>query len=442
MSEAPYQVQIEPAGTCTTRVVIQPSEEQVQQEMRAVAREISEHKAIPGFRKGKAPYSAVVRLYGEEFLRQEVAERLSVSLIATVVEEHQLQTFGPVQLEERDLNPMRFVYTVHHPPRVNLGDYRSLRVEPPTVEVTEEDLARALEDLRQEAAVLEPVDGRGAQPGDVLTISVEGRDGEGRLFLRDKSAEVVLDPEDTYPAPGFYQALEGMTPGETRTFRLPLPAERGGGEAEFRVTLEALYQRILPELDDDLARTVGNYNSLEELKADLRQRIQKAKEEAAQEEYSYRVIDRLVEQAEVEYPPVMLEDRLQALLRDLEEDIRAQYHLSLQDYLKAIGQTMESLQERLQPAADRQIRRSLVLLSFAQAEGLDVSEKEIEEAIQSLSEGWGDQAEALRRMYQDSKQRKRLSDQILYDKVVNRLVAIARGEYTPNLQVEESHATA
>lgn len=403
--------------------------------------EISEHQAIPGFRKGKAPYSAILRLYGEGFLRQEAADRLITELFVSVVKEHNLRVFGPAHLEEKELSPMRFVYTVYQPPNVRLGDYRSLRMEFPPVEVTEEDVAKALEDLRQKAAVLEPVEGRGAQPGDVLVISVEGRNSEGRLFLRDKSAEVVLNPEDDYPAPGFYRALEGMSPGETRTFRLPMPSERGGGEAEFRVQLEAIYQRILPDIDDDLARTVGNYNSLEELKTALRQQIREQKEEIAREEYSLRLIDRLVDQAEVEYPPVMLEDRLESLLHELEEDIKAQYRLSLQDYLKATGQTLDALRERLQPTADRQIRRSLVLGAVAKAEGLDVSEEEIEQTIQSLSVGWGDQADAVRRMYQDSEQRERLGDRILYDKVVSRLVAIARGEPIPEPQGEVSNAT-
>ncbi len=439
MSEAPVQVQIEPAGTCTTRVVIQPSEERVQQEMRAIAREISEQRSIPGFRKGKAPYSAVARLYGEDLLREEAAERLSVTLIADAVREHNLQVFRAVQLEESSLQPMRFVYTVYQPPSVRLGDYRSLRVEPPAVEVTEEDLAEALERLRREAAVLEPVEGRGAQPGDVLVISVEGRDGEGRLFLRDRSAEVILDPENPFPFPGFHRALEEMKPGETRTFRLPL-SPKGGEEGEFRVTLEALYRRILPNLDNDLARTVGNFGSLEDLKAALRQQIQARKEEAAREQYALRVIDRLVEQSVVEYPPVMLEEHVDEMVEDIEEDVRNQYRLSLEDYLKVSGLTMEDLREQLKPTADRLLRRSLVLGALADAEGLDISEEEIDQAVQSLSEEWGEQAAAIRRMYQDAQQRKRLGNRLLYDKVVSRLVAIARGEDIPDSQTEADDA--
>lgn len=441
MSETDFQVQIESVGPCTLQVVIEPSEERIQREMRAVAREISENRPIPGFRKGKAPYSAILRLYGEEFLRQEAAERLSIELLAEVVQESNLSTFGPVHLDQKDLNPMRFTYTIYQPPNVRLGDYRSLRVAPPAVEVTEEDVAQALERVRQEAAVLEPVEGRGAQPGDVVVITVEGRNSEGRIFLRDQSAEITLDPDDPDPVPGFHRALEGMAPGETRTFQLDLPPEQGGGQGTFRVTLEAIYNRILPNLDDDLARTVGNYNSLEALKENLRQRIREQKEEAAQERYSLQVVDRLVEESEIEYPPVMLEDRLDDMIKDLEENIRSQYRLSLQDYLRISGQTMETLRERLTPTADRLVRRALVLRAVAEAEGLEVSEEEIEQAIQSISEAWGDQEGTIRRIYQDAQQRERLGDRLLYDKIVGRLVAIARGEYVPETQMEAQNAS-
>lgn len=441
MSETNFHVQIESVGPCTLQVVIEPSEERVQQAMRAVAREISEHQAIPGFRKGKAPYSAILRLYGEDLLRQEAAERLSVELLADVVQKNRISLFGPAHLKQRNLDPMRFTYTLYQPPNVRLGDYRSLRIAPPAVEVTEEEVAQALERIRQEAAVLEPVEGRGAQQGDVVVITVEGRNSEGQTFLQEQSAEITLDPDDPYPAPGFHRALEGMTPGETRTFRLELPPEQGGGEGEFHVRLEALYKRILPDLDDDLARTVGPYNSLEALREDLRQQIRAQKEEVVQERYSLQVIDRLVEESQIEYPPVMLEDRLDDLIQDMEENIRNRFRLSLQDYLRASGQTMENLREQLTPAADQLVRRTLVLRAVAEAEGLEVSEEEIEQAIRSISEAWGDQGAAIQRIYQDARQRERLSNRLLYDKIVSRLVAIARGEYVPETPTEAGNAS-
>jgi len=431
MEKSTIPVTTETVGKRDLRLTVEIPEERVQQEMRRVARKISAQVAIPGFRKGKAPYSVILQRYGEEHLREQVAEDLTREFYRAAIEQEGITPYGPASLEDIQLSPMRFTFTLPLPPVVRLGDYRSLRVEFPPVEVTEEDIQEVLETIRQENAVLEPAEGRGAQPGDLLHIQVEGRTDQGQLFLKDDDAEVILDPEDTYPAPGFYQALEGMTPGEERTFRLKMPDDQLSEEAEFRVQLLALYSRILPELDDDLARTAGPYPTLEALKEDIRRQLLQMREREAREEYARAVIQRLVDQAEVEYPSFLLEERLQDLMEDLEKRVREEQRMTLQDYLKVIGQTLEDLQERLRPVADLQVRRMLALGELARAEGLRVSEEEIDQRIQALSEAWGNRAEAMRAQLETSENRENLGAQILYEKVVDRLIAIARGEPVP-----------
>jgi trigger factor len=253
------------------------------------------------------------------------------------------------------------------------------------VEVTEDEILEALEDLRRRNAILEPIEGRGAQRGDVLRIDVEGRTDEGQLFMKDEGADVLFDPEDAYPAPGFFAALEGMVPGEERSFRLKMPQGQPSEEAEFRVRLLGLYQQILPDLDDDLARTVGPFHSLVELKEDIRQQLLKMKEDPAKEAYAQDVIETLVGQAEVEYPSFMMEEQLERLTEQVGRRIQENEHMTLEDYLKVTGQTMEDLHERLRPIADKEIRRTLVLQEFARAEGLTVSDEEVEQYIQDIT---------------------------------------------------------
>ncbi|MGB9776840.1 MAG: trigger factor [Anaerolineae bacterium] len=431
MEKPTIPVTTEEVGKRDLRLTVEIPEERVQQEMRRVAREISAQVNIPGFRKGKAPYSVILQRYGEERLREQVAEDLSREFYRAALQQEGITPYGPASLEDVQLSPMRLTFTLPLPPIVRLGDYRSLRVEFPPVEVTEEEIQEMLEDIRQENAVLEPVEGRGAQSGDLLHIRVEGRTDQGELFLKDNDAEVILDPEDTYPAPGFYSALEGMVPGEERTFRLKMPNGQPSEEAEFRVRLEALYNRILPELDDDLARAAGPYPNLEALREDIRGHVLQMKERAAREEYARAVIQRLVDQAEVEYPSILLEERLQDLVEQLEEQVRDEQRMSLRDYLKVTGQTMEGLQERLRPVADFQVRRMLALGELALAEGLRVSDEEVEQRIQTISEVWGDRAEAMRTQLEKPENREHLSAQILYEKVLDRLIAIARGEPIP-----------
>ena len=431
MEKSTIPVTTEAVGKRDLRLTVEIPEERVQQEMRRVAREISAQVNIPGFRKGKAPYSVILQRYGEERLREQVAEDLTREFYRAAIEQEGITPYGPASLEEVQLSPMRLTFTLPLPPVVRLGDYRSLRVEFPPVEVTEEDIREVLEIIRQENAVLEPAEGRGAQPGDLLHIQVEGRTDQGELFLKDDDVEVILDPEDTYPAPGFYQALEGITPGEERTFRLKMPGGQPSEEAEFRVQLLALYSRILPELDDDLARTVGPYPTLEALKEDIRKQLLQMRERAAREEYARAVIQRLVDQAEVEYPSFLLEERMQDLMEDLEKRVREEQRMTLQDYLKVAGQTLEDLQERLRPVADFLVRRMLVLGELAWAERLTVSNEEINQRIQALSTAWGDRAEAMRAQLEKSENREHLGAQILYEKVLDRLIAIAHGEPVP-----------
>lgn len=442
MKPSAISVTKESVGKRELRLTVEIPEERVQQEMRRVAREISARVPIPGFRKGKAPYGVILQQYGEERLREQVAEELSQEFYRAAIQQEKITPYGPASLEDVQLSPMRLTFSLLLSPVVRLGDYRSLRVEYPSVEVTEGELQSVLEDIRQENAVLEPVEGRGAQPGDVLRIRVEGRTDQGELFLRDDDAAVTLDPEDTYPAPGFYSAMEGMMPGEERTFRLKMPNGQPSEEAEFRVRLRAVYHRILPELDDDLARAAGPYPNLEALKKDIREQLAQMKERAARKEYARTVIRRVVEQAEVEYPSVLLEERCQDLLEQIEESVREEERMSLQDYLKVTGQTMEGLREQLLPIADEQVRQMLVLAKLAQVEGLKVSDEEVEQRIRTIGEAWGGQDEAIRAQLEKPENREDLIVQIFYEKVVDRLIAIARGEPVPKLPTGGDDETA
>lgn len=442
MDKATIPVATESIGKRDLRLTVEIPEERVQQEMRRVAREISAQVTIPGFRKGKAPYNIILQWYGENRLREQVAEDLTREFYRAAIEQEGITPYGPASLETIQLSPMRLTFILPLPPVVRLGDYRSLRVDFPPVDVTEEEIREVLEDIRQDNAVLEPVEGRGAQPGDLLNIQIEGRTDSGELFLKDNNAKVMLTPDDTYPAPGFYSALEGMIPGEERTFRLKMPDGHPTEEAEFRIRLLALYNRILPELDDDLARTAGPYPTLEALIEDIRKQLLETKERTAREEYFFQAAQQLLEQAEIEYPSLLIEEQLQNLIDAVEEEIREEQRMTLQDYLKVVGQTMEELERQLRPVAERRVRRMLALGAFVQAEGIIVNDEEVDHYIRRLIEGARDRAEILRAHLEQPENRERLGDQILYEKLMDRLIAIARGEPVPEPRTGAQNETS
>jgi trigger factor len=415
-------------GSCQVQLVVTVSEERFQSEVQRAARQIARGVNIPGFRKGKAPYDVIAQRYGEETIHQEAVDSLTEEVYRGALEAEDISPYAPATMESVEMDPLRYTFTVPLAPKVDLGRYRSLRVKPAKVKVKKEEVNQALERLREEFAVLEPIDDRGAQDGDALVISVEARADDSNVFIKDDVAEVVLDLENEYPAPGFFQELVGMMPGEERSFRLKMPDARPSEEAEFEVRLERLFERTLPGLDDDLARTVGDYDGLKPLRKHIENQIREKKEEEAEDEYSQRAVEALVEKAKVEYPPVALEDEVDEFVRRLADRVEREQKMSLEDYLKAIQKTEEELREEFRPVAAEQLTRNLALSEFVSAEELTVEDEEIAEGIAELSELWGIRAEEARTQLQTEVGRQAVTNNLLVKKGIERLTAIARGK--------------
>ncbi len=419
---------------CVLQMTIEVPEERVQAQMRRSARQIAQRANIPGFRKGKAPYDVIVQRYGEEMVRYEAAEALIEEVYREALQSRAILPYDSGQLVKSDLEPLVFTFTVPLQPQVKLGDYRSLRLKPSKIKVAKEEVKAVLEQLRQDNAVLEPVGEREARPGDQLDMAVVGRREDGSVFMRDQ-VEKVLDLEDNYPVPGFYQALVGMRVDEERQFSLPKPGSEDE-EYEFTVTLRGLYGRTLPEIDDDLARAAGNFDNLKALEKDVKQRIAETKQAEADREYRQQIVDKLVAQATVEYPPVMFEDEMEHLLKDIESNVRRETRLSLQDYLVITHKTEAELRDELRPQGEERLRRSLVLLQLVEEEQVNVTPEEVAQYIEQFVQPWGEQAETLKQQLSSGESRLNLFGQLQINKAVDRLVAFARGEGAA-LEVQE-----
>jgi trigger factor len=418
-------VKSEPSGTRQLRLTVDVPEERVQQAMREVARRLARERHIAGFRKGKAPYAVIVQRYGEEAIREMAAEALVDPVYREVIESEGLGPYGATSLEDMELNPLRFVYEVPLMPSVELGDYRALRIKPPKVRVTKKEVREVLEELREEHAILEPAGDRPAKKGDKVYFSVVGSREDGGVFLDDDEAELLLDPDEAFPYPGFQRELVGMREGEERTFQLDAPS----GKVKFTVRLLELRDRFVPNIDDDLARTVGHFNSLEELEEDIRAYLRKQNEEEAQREYVDKIIDALLKGARIEYPQAALDDEIDDLMEDLEERVQKELRISLEDYIKLTKKSEEELRAELRPRAEENLRRALVLAEVAVAEGIQVTDEEVESYLQSIDLGEGEEGEKRRRQIKDNEAvMTAIRNKLFGDKVIRRLVAIARGE--------------
>jgi trigger factor len=426
------------------RLTIKVDEERSERAMRQAARQISRQVNIPGFRKGKAPYELIVQRYGEDTVRKEAAEILAEAVYRETLKEKEITPYAPGALDDVSLDPMTFNFTISLPPTVELGDYRAYRLQDEKVRVHEEEVEQAIEKIREQNAILELVE-RPAALGDGIVIDLVGQTAEGVEFLKADGLRMLLDAESTDPAPGFAEAIVGMEAGEARTFTLTLPAdfareEYRGQEAEFTVKMTEVYASTLPELDDDLARTVGNFDSLKELEQHVRDRLQQAVQGKADEEYAQHVLQDVLKQAQVEYPPVMLEETLDEMVKEMERAVKQQARLALEEYLRFQGKTMEDLQEELEPSAEARLKRALVLGEVVRLEGLDVDKEEIGAHIEEVSTPWGIRADEVRASLESATGQQAVRSRLLANKAVQRLVAIAKGEAPEPVPAEEQEA--
>lgn len=428
------KITTEPAGERQLSMTIEVNEDRVEQARRRTARQISREVDIAGFRKGKAPYEVVVQRLGADVVRDEVVASLAEDVYREALEAEDVVPYAPGTLQETSFEPLTLTFVVPLVPEVGLGDYREYRREPADVEVPAEALDDALQAIREQNVVLAPLE-RAAAEGDLLVAELVGRTGAGREFLREEEARLVLDPEGDVGLPGLIDALIGLEleQGEDRTFALTMPEdfeveELAGERTEFEVHVESVYERILPELDDDLARTVGNYESFEELTASVRQQLRERERARAEGEYAEQVLQDIIDQATVSYPPVMLEDALDDAVENYKRRVERREHMMLEDFLRIQGETMESLREELASQVEESLVRSLVLGEVVEQEDLEISDEALDVQIAESSEQYGEQADEVRAALSSPEGRRDLRNRMLANKAVQRLVAIAKGE--------------
>jgi trigger factor len=436
------KITTELAGARQLSLTIEVDAERVERARRRTARQISREVDIPGFRKGKAPYEVVVQRFGERVFRQELVNSLAEDVYRTALEEEEITPYAPGTLEETSFDPMRLTFVVPLVPEVDLGNYRDYRLDISEVRVPKERVDEALEAIREQNAVLAPLD-RPAAEGDLLVGELIGRTIGGMEFLHEEEARVLLDPEEERLLPGLVDALIGMEEGEERSFRLILPEdfqieELAGQEVAFEARVEHVYERILPDLDDDLARTVGNYDSFEALEASVRQRLEERERAEIESDYAERVLEDIIDQAAVSYPPLMLEEALDDAVENYERQVERREHLRLEDYLRIQGKTEDELREELKPDVEASLVRSLVLGEVVQKEDLAVSDEALDIQIAESSEQYGERADQVRAALSAPEGRRDVRNRMLANRALERLVMIAKRELVEEVSEDET----
>jgi trigger factor len=424
-----FEVSKEVLDTHEALLTVEIDEQTTKKEMQKIARDLSRRLSIPGFRKGKVPYHVMVRRIGEDALRREVADKLIQEIYPEIIERAEIAPYASGGLEDLETTPLTYKIRIPLRPEVDLGDYRALRTSSEEVDVTEEEVDEALEEIRREQAVVELVE-RSAQLGDEVQVRVSSDVGDIVLIDQER-ASLVLDEEDVFITPGFIEAIIGMEPGEEKTFTLTLDEEfededLRGEEATFTVKLFEVYDRKLPELDDALASVVGPFETIDELRDGLRERMIGYKQAQTKEAYMDELVEGLLDYAEVKYPPDMVDDEVERMVEEIRTSLQSEQGIGLEDALRLQGQTMSQLQEGLRPQAERRVEISLVMSEFIQHENLEVTQEHIQRKISEASPD--SSQEELGALDFNSPFTRRIYQDVLSELAFERLGQIARGE--------------
>lgn len=423
-------------------VTVEVPEERVQAEMRRKARQLAREVRIPGFRRGKVPYNILVQRVGATALRAEATEEMLESILTETLEELDEEPYRQPTLDDMELEPLVLKMTIPLEPKVVLGDYRSIRKEIEPVEITDEALEEALEQMRARRQVLEEVD-RPAEEGDMVTLSGEGKviDEEEDVIWQEHESDVVLDPRRTFPGIPFVENIVGMSAGEEKVFRFAFPddydeEELVGKEAEFEIMVERVQSRELPEWSDELAQEEGDYETFEELKASLRDELQEQAERQARSDLLDEVLEEMVDEAEIVYPPAAVEFELDNTLETYREQV-TRSGWQWDDYLKLQSETEETLRENWRESAGKRVSRGLVLRSFIENEKLSVSsddvDAEIDKRVSSFKSDDETFREQLRAAFTQGQGYEMMSNDIMMEKVNERVQEIVTGN-APDLE--------
>lgn len=397
---------------------------------------------VPGFRKGKAPRDILERHVGRGVLLEEAIEHLIPEACNKAMDEQKLEAIAQPHVEVTSVEPVKFKCTVPLSPSVTLCDYKSIRVEPQTVAVTEEQVNTVIDQIRDQQAVLTPVD-RPVRYNDIITMAVQSCVGEKELVNEKETPYGVIKGFDL-PLPGFPEKLEGAAKGEEREFNLAFPEthpqeEWRGKECRFKVTVKEIKEKILPALDDTFVKSLGGkMETVEALKERVKADLLARAEAAERARYEEAALQKLVECSQIDYPPVLLENEVERMLRQQEERAESTGR-KLKDLLRQNNRTEEQLRQEMRPVAEKRLARSLALGWLAEKEQIKVSPEEIAAETEKMSKDAGEKSEDMRRFLELPSVQPSLSNSILTRKTLGRLIEIARAEAKPS-EAMETHA--
>lgn len=350
--------------------------------------------AMPGFRKGKAPRKLIEKEYGEQVFFEDAVNLLYAPVVNGAVEESGLELVTRPEVEVTEIskeNGVKLKATCITKPEVGVKDYKGIEVEKVVNPVTDEDINKQLDALREKNVTVETVDDRAAENGDDVVIDFEGFKDDV-AFEGGKAEDFTLSLGSGQFIPGFEDQIVGHNAGEDFDINVTFPEEYqvkelAGAPAVFKIKLKSISKKVMPELDDDMVKDSTEFDTVDEYKADVKKKLEEANEKHADSEVEAKIFDKVIENMTAEIPQVMFDNRVNEMISELEQRLAPQ-GISLDLYMQYTGQTIDTVKKAYAEQAEKQVKLRLALEKIAKLENIEVTEDELKAEFDKLAEAY------------------------------------------------------
>ena len=400
-------LQVEKLENNTAKLTIEVPAEEFDKAIQTAYQKNKNKFNVPGFRKGKVPYAMVEKMYGAGVFYEEAANELIPDAYANAAAESELEIVARPEINVTQIEkgkPFVFEAEVTLKPEIKLGKYKGVKVEAMDTTVTDEDVAAELDKVKEQNARLVAADDKAVEDGDQTTIDFEGF-VDGVAFEGGKGEDYPLTIGSHSFIDTFEEQLIGKKVGEEVEVNVTFPEqyqakELAGKPAMFKVTIKEIKVKEYPELDDDFAQDVSEFDTLDEYNADIKKNLEEKKAQEAEADKESKVIEAIVNDSEMDIPEKMIEAQSQQMVEEFAQNIAMQ-GISFDQYMQFTGTTVDQLTEQVKPQAEARVQSSLVLEAIVKAEKIEASDEEFDEEIKRMAERYQMEADKVNELLSD-----------------------------------------
>ncbi len=415
-------VKVEKKENSKVEIEFTMDKKQFEEELEKAYKQNAKKFKVPGFRAGMVPRAIVEQTYGESVLYEFVIENTVDDAYRTAVVENNLEIVSRPELDIKQIGKDKdfiFVVNVCVKPEATVKDYKGIEVKKVSTRVTKKDVEAELEKIREKNARIVTVEDRELKNGDISIIDFEGFT-DGKAFEGGKAENFELTIGSGQFIPGFEDQMIGMKVDEQRDINVKFPEEYhakdlAGKDATFKVKLHEIKEKVLPEIDDEFAKDVSEFDNLEDYKKDLNKKIKADKENHAKMDMEQEAIDKFIEKVEVNIPEEMIDSEVDKMVEEMNANLSYQ-GLNIDQYLQYMGTTLDEYKKQMRDQAQRRIKLDLGLEYVAKEEKVEVEDKDIDEKIKELAAQYGNKDDDS--LLKNENARNYMKQQLVYEKTM------------------------